>query len=167
MLPGCSDFPKKIMLPPPSLVVKIKSTRKERPVNAKSSSDETDKKCDKVNMEEEKNTATVESERKLSSGLRRRSFSRKGKQKTRDYIPSLKSRTKTGNRTETKSLFPGTKDLLPFPSGDQTVGIEQNFRGPRVWSSHKWGYKQINKQTRESNKRRSEVSLRLLFHRCH
>lgn len=37
----CSDFPKKIMLPPPSLVVKIKSTRKERPVNAKSSSDET------------------------------------------------------------------------------------------------------------------------------
>jgi hypothetical protein len=34
------------MLPPPSLVVKIKSTRKERPVNAKSSSDETDKKCD-------------------------------------------------------------------------------------------------------------------------
>jgi hypothetical protein len=32
------------MLPPPSLVVKIKSTRNERPVNAKSSSDETDKK---------------------------------------------------------------------------------------------------------------------------
>jgi len=68
----CSDFPKKIMLPPLSLVVKIKSTRKERPVNAKSSSEETDEKCDKVNMEEEKNTATVESERKLSSGLRRR-----------------------------------------------------------------------------------------------
>ncbi len=125
----CSDFPKKIMLPPPSLVVKIKSTRKERPVNAKSSSDETDKRCDKVNMEEEKNTATVESERKLSSGLRRRSISTKGKQKTRDYISSRKSRTKTGNRTETKSLFLALRTF--FPSRVVTKqSVFEHFRGP-------------------------------------
>jgi hypothetical protein len=117
------------MLPPPSLFVKIKSTRKERPVNAKSSSDETDKRCDKVNMEEEKNTANVESERKLSSGLRRRSFSTKGKQKTRDYISSRKSRTKTGNRTETKSLFLALRTF--FPSRVVTKqSVFEHFRGP-------------------------------------
>ncbi len=84
-------------------------------------------------------------------------FSRKGKQKTRDYIPSRKSRTKTGNRTETKSLFLALRTFFPSRMVTKQSVFEQNFRGPRVRSSHNWSYKQTNKQT---NPRKQQATQR-------
>jgi hypothetical protein len=67
-----------------------------------------------------------------------------------------------GKPNRDKIVAPGIKDLLPFPGGDQTVGIWAEFSRATSLEFAQLGL-QTNKQTRESNKRRSSAQPSLTF----